>query len=88
MNPKVTELVVLPDYRLELTFTNGERRVFDAAPYLGYPVFRPLQHKGLFSLARVVSGAVEWPGEVDLSSDTLYLESIPVSEHAEMERAL
>lgn len=83
MNPKVKELVVLPDYRLELTFTNGECRVFDAKPYLGYPVFRPLRHVGLFSLARVVSGAVEWPGEVDLSNDTLYLESIPVSELSE-----
>lgn len=84
MNPKVKELVVLPDYRLELTFTNGERRVFDAKPYLGYPVFRRLQNVGLFSLARVVNGAVEWPGEVDLSNDTLYLESIPVSELTEI----
>jgi len=30
----------------------------------------------------VVAGSVEWPGEVDLSYDTLYLESKPVA-HAE-----
>lgn len=32
MNPKVKDLVILPDYQLELTFTNGECRVFDANP--------------------------------------------------------
>ena len=78
MNPKVKEVRALADYRLELTFVNGERRVFDASSYLRYPVFQPLQHEGLFSLARVVFGSVEWPGEVDLSYDTLYLESEPI----------
>ncbi|MBD2654740.1 hypothetical protein H6G45_14860 [Synechocystis sp. FACHB-383] len=30
----------------------------------------------LFSSARIVSGSVEWPNGVDLSFDTLYLESL------------
>jgi hypothetical protein len=75
MNPKVSAVRVLDNYRLELTFANGECRVFDANPYLEFEVFKPLRHPGIFSMVRVVSGAVEWPGEVDLSSDTLYLES-------------
>jgi hypothetical protein len=29
----------------------------------------------IFRAARVVAGSVEWPGEVDLSYDTLYFES-------------
>ena len=32
-----------------------------------------------FQAARVVAGSVEWPGEVDLSYDTLYLESRPIA---------
>jgi hypothetical protein len=78
MNPKVKEVRAMADYRLELTFVNGERRVFDASPYLQYPVFQPLRNAGLFSRAHVVAGSIEWPGEVDLSYDTLYLESVPV----------
>jgi len=78
MNPKVKEVLALADYRLELTFVNGERRVFDARAYLQYPVFQPLRNAGLFSQARVVAGSIEWPGEVDLSYDTLYLESVPI----------
>ena len=29
--------------------------------------------------AQVVDGSVEWPGEIDLSFDTLYLRSVPVT---------
>ena len=80
MNPKVRDVRALSNYRLELTFVNGECRVFDASAYLDFPVFKPLQNVGLFSRARVVAGSVEWPGEVDLSYDTLYLESVPVAQ--------
>jgi hypothetical protein len=78
MNPKVRTLRPLPDYRLSLEFTNGERRVFDVSPYLPKGVFQQLRDPASFAAARVVAGAVEWPGAVDLSYDTLYLESSPV----------
>ena len=78
MNPYVKDLIPLENYRLLLDFENGERRVFDAAPYLERGVFQRIKHPGLFGLARVVAGSVEWPGEIDLSYDTLYLESQPV----------
>jgi hypothetical protein len=80
MNPCVIALSPLPDYRLLLTFDDGGRRVFDATPYLEIGVFVRLKNPALFKLARVVAGSVEWPGEVDLSYDTLYLESQPVAQ--------
>jgi hypothetical protein len=78
MNPYVKTVRPRDDYQLELEFVNGERRVFDLKPYLGRSVFAHLQNRALFQVARVVSGSVEWPGEVDLSYDTLYLESKPL----------
>ena len=78
MNPYVKSVQPLDDYQLEILFENGERRVFDAKPYLYRGVFIRLQDRALFSAARVVAGSVEWPGGVDLSYDTLYLESTPV----------
>jgi hypothetical protein len=65
---------------LLLTFENGEKRVFDLKPYLEKPVFKSLRNASLFKTARVVSGSVEWQGEVDLSYDTLYVESKPLKE--------
>jgi hypothetical protein len=82
MNPYVQHVRPLEDYRLELVFENGERRVFDVKPYLRLGVFRSLENRAAFQRARVVAGSVEWPGEVDLSYDTLYLESQPAAEPA------
>lgn len=77
MNPKVAQVEAIDDRRLRLLFTNGERRNFDITPYLGIGVFRSLSDPRLFRAARACSGSVEWPGEIDLSYDTLYLESQP-----------
>lgn len=78
MNPYVKLINPLDDYKLEIVFENGERRIFDAKPYLHRGVFVRLQNYATFQSARVIAGSVEWPGELDLSYDTLYLESRPV----------
>ena len=89
MNPYVKHILPLDDYRLEVVFENGEQRVFDVKPYLQYGVFVRLQNRATFQAARVVAGSIQWPGEVDLSYDTLYLESQPITgpASAEMVRA-
>lgn len=69
-------------HRLLLIFTNDERRVFDLTPYLDKGLFRALQDAETFDRACVVAGPVEWPGEIDLSYDTLYLRSVAVSQAA------
>ena len=78
-NPYVKHVRPLDDYQLEVVFENGERRVFDIKPYLQRGVFVRLQNHATFQAARVAAGSVEWPGELDLSYDTLYLESQPVA---------
>ena len=75
MNPYVQQVKSTDQRQLELLFENGERRIFDVSQYLNRGMFRRLQNPAIFHLARVVAGSVEWPGEIDLSYDTLYLES-------------
>lgn len=79
MNPYVKSLYPRNNYLLEIVFENGERRIFDMKPYLQHGVFVRLQNVAAFKAARVVAGSVEWPGELDLSYDTLYLESQSIS---------
>ena len=79
MNPYVRHVLPLVDYRLEVVFENGEHRIFDVKPLLQRGVFARLQDRAVFQAARVVAGSVEWPGELDLSHDTLYLESQPIA---------
>lgn len=75
MNPMVESVEPLPDHVLRLTFDTGEVRLFDLKPYLERGVFRGLQNQEVFRQAEVVAGSVEWPGEIDLSHDTLFLRS-------------
>jgi len=74
MNPYVKTVRPIADYRLDLEFEDGERRIFDMNPYLDRGVFTRLRDRALFAAVRVVAGSVEWPGGLDLSYDTLYLE--------------
>ena len=82
MNPYVKLVRPLDDYRIEVVFENGEHRIFDVKPYLARGVFARLQNPAVFQSARVVAGSVEWPCELDLSYDTLYLESKPIAAQA------
>lgn len=88
MNPYVKSVKPQEDYFLLLIFENGEKRIFDVKPYLDKPVFKPLQNIALFKTARVVSGSVEWQGEVDLSYDTLYLENKAVKDNKLQPKAI
>lgn len=76
MNPRVAEVITLEGCRLRLVFSNGERRIFDASPYLVYPAFSKLTNAGFFALARPEHGTVVWPNNIDFCPDTLYVESV------------
>lgn len=80
MNPRITSLIPQSGHCLLLHFDNGETRRFDLTPWLDRGVFRALRDSDDFVRAQVVDGSVEWPGEIDLSYDTLYLSSVIVQE--------
>ena len=82
MNPHVTRAAPQAEHRLLLDFDNGETRLFDLTPWLDKGVFRALRDSPEFAQVRVVAGSVEWPGEIDLSYDTLYLRSVVVKQAA------
>jgi hypothetical protein len=78
MNPYVSDVSPLEGHQLLITFVNGEQRIFDATPYIQSGALMPLKRAAFFRLARVVAGSVEWPGDLGLSYDTLYVDSVPV----------
>lgn len=73
MNPTVTSVEALDNYRLKLVFDNSEAKLFDVSPYLDKGIFKELKNTDYFKQVRVAFGAVEWPHEQDFSKDTLYL---------------
>ncbi|MGD0092872.1 MAG: DUF2442 domain-containing protein [Planctomycetota bacterium] len=73
-------------YELELTFANGEVRVYDCAPLLDFGVFKELRDMTYFRQARVENGTVVWPHEQDICPDTLFQDSIPTERRVRVAR--
>lgn len=75
----VTHVIPRDDFHLELEFSTGEARIFDARPYLDRGVFKQLQDISRFKQAHVAFDTVCWPGDLDIAPETLYDKSIPAS---------
>ena len=88
MNPFVRHVRPVGGSTLDIEFETGERRVFDMTPYLRRGVFTRLRDRSIFMSARVVAGSVEWSGGIDLSYDTLYVESRPSTVNPEYEHGV
>ena len=65
----------IDDFRLILTFDNGEARLFDVTPYLDDVFFSPLRDVKVFNTVRVNPISIEWDGGIDICPDELYYNS-------------
>jgi len=86
MNPRILTVKPGKDYTLELSFTNGEIRVFDVKPLLNTGLFKELTNLAVFNSVRPVLGSIEWENGLDLCPDTLYLDSIKAATMENPER--
>ena len=75
MNPRVSSVVAMPNFILQLEFVDWRRATFDVSPFLHFPVFEPLKETAYFSRVKVDHGTVTWPGGIDFDPDALYLDS-------------
>ena len=73
----VTQVKALDAHTLELVFENGEKRIFDMAPYFDKKPFSKLLDSPLFFKASVQYGTVVWPGNIDMAPETLWTRSVP-----------
>ena len=90
---RITEVVPNDNFTLTLTFDNGEKRLFNAAPLLqDGTVFAPFQewdnfrrvyldesHSVSWDIDPAVDSSVAWNNKVDLCPDTCYVDSVPLT---------
>ncbi len=88
MNPRVKSVVTRDDFKLEISFTNGEKGLYDCTPLLEFGVFRELKDHGYFGQAKAVDGTVAWPHGQDICPDTLYMNSKRARSRKSPKRAL
>ena len=77
----VTDVKVLDEYKLLLTFHDGKKKIYDMLPLLDLPVFRPLRDKSLFGTVALDFETVTWcDGDIDIAPETLYNDGIAYQE--------
>lgn len=75
---KVTDVRIIDRLCLMVTFSTGEKRIFDAQPLLQYPVYQPLENPEIFNNVRLEGSTITWSnGTIDLAPETLYKQSVP-----------
>lgn len=71
---KVVDVRSLEDYRIWLRFGDDTQGDVDLSDLAGRGVFAAWAHQNVFTAVRVEEGGgIEWPGEIDLCPDALYL---------------
>lgn len=78
MRPRAMDVKPLEDYRLLVTFTNEEKKIFDVKPYLEFKPFQELINKALFDTVHIAGLSVEWMNGQDICPDELYFNSSSV----------
>ncbi len=68
----VTQVKVLPRYRLQVAFNNGVAGIVDLSSELYGQVFECLKDPARFGNAMVGYGTAVWPGDIDLAPEYLY----------------
>ena len=90
---RITGVVPNDNYTLTLTFDNGEKRLYNAAPLLqAGTVFAPFRELENFrrvyldesncvswDIDPMVDSSVVWSNKVDLCPDSCYVDSVPLS---------
>ena len=77
--PRVKAVLVKEPYKLILTFTTNETKIYDMGPFLHDHPKCKLNDVSLFKNAYVAFGTVEWNDDFSLCPDSLYLDSQLVS---------
>ena len=76
---QVTNIKILPDRIMLLTFSTGETRLFDGTVLRG-GIFEKLNDEQLFNTAYIDHGVVTWnDGEIDCSPEFMYKNSYEYS---------
>lgn len=73
---KVNNIKVIAELYMLVTFSSGEKRVFDVSKLLEYPIYKKLEDYEIFKSAYVENGIIVWNnGEIDVSPETVYINS-------------
>ncbi|MDR1705248.1 MAG: DUF2442 domain-containing protein [Clostridiales bacterium] len=77
--PVLLSAKALSDFKLELDYNNGDKRIYNFKPNLTHPFYKELSIPSLFKSVQVIDGEICWPTGQDFCPHTLYDDSILLS---------
>ena len=74
----VTDVKILDEYKLHLTFNDGKESMFDCLPLIEiYQIFAPLRDMEIFKCFNLDGWTINWAnGSIDIAPEYLYEKSI------------
>lgn len=78
LQPKVIEVKPIKNYKLLLTFANGERRIFDVSQYISGDWYGKLKDPEFFATVQVSGNTVAWKDGQDIAPHELYEMSVSI----------
>ena len=60
------------NYKLLVTFENGEKKMFDCSVLLEKNIYKPLKSKSFFDTVKLEYGTAVWDSRIDISPEYLY----------------
>lgn len=76
--PRIENVIALDNYQLEITYVNGEKKLYDMYKNLVLDYYKNLNNIGYFKLAKSVQTTIEWPNGEDIDPNELYENSIKI----------
>ena len=77
---RVISAKAIPNYRLFITFSTQEQKIYDISPLLDLPAFRPLKDVNVFNNFQIDFDTVTWcDGDIDIAPETLYQDGLTIT---------
>lgn len=76
--PRISSAKALDNYKIELTYANGEKKVYTMTKLLEHPAYSKLKNKIYFNLVKSAETTIEWPDGEDVDPNELYDNSVSV----------
>lgn len=70
--PRIKKVLPLENFLLEITYINGEKKLYDMKKNLNLDFFKNLNNFEYFKLAKSEGVTIEWPKGEDIDPNDLY----------------
>ena len=77
--PRIKEVKAVEDYKIEILYVNGEKKLYDMKKNLKHKFYEKLNNPEYFKLVKNAQTTVEWTNGEDVDPNDLYGNSVDIT---------